>query len=559
MLLSAATAPHHVRWAPSKSTQAEIPTPKVSRCIQTIELEGFHKSSSPPKVPLPGKVPLVLTNSRGAGCAVQGHANDDDAMADDCKLRMDADTSHNVKRVNPSSVNVFFVVSPYGCGICSRSFEEVDSLVSHALSCPWPEPFRCSLCSELCVTWSATWDHLIAHVNRGAAKCPLCEHTFDEHRTNLQSVKQHIRLHHMPIRPFVCNCCESAFTVKSQIYSHSRDCRARTQVVDKYLGSSEKRDLQACVIARHMRVHLNQMQHSRTGEVPVPPAVMRRNAATRYNWSASCEMVTSTLTQAKILTSKVSKCVQGNELEGFQKSSSTLKVPLAGKVPLMPANSRGAGCALQGHAKVNDAKAADCRLEMDAVTSFDVERESPSFGNLCFVVSPYGCGICSRSFEQVDTLISHVVACTWPEPFRCGLCSEVCMTWGATRDHLTAHVDRGTAKCPLCEHSFGKHWTDLAHVKRHIELRHVPIRPFVCNCCEGAFTAKSDIHKHSRECRARTQVGNKYLGSRRKRNLQAHSHLATTVYKCPVCLTTFLDRSVIARHMRIHLNQAQHS
>ncbi|XP_049274399.1 zinc finger protein 808 [Rhipicephalus sanguineus] len=561
---------------PSESTQAEISTPKVSRCIQT-ELEGFHKSSSAPEMPL--AVPLVPTNSRGAGCPVQGHAKVDDAVAGDGRLNMDTNTSRNVKRASPSSVNVFFVVSPYGCGVCSRSFEEIDALVSHALSCPWPEPFQCSLCSELCMTWGATRDHLITHVNRGVAKCPLCERTFGEHWNKQAHVRGHIELHHVPIRPFVCNCCEGAFTTRSTIYTHSRDCRARTQVVDKYLGSSEKCDLQAraplattvfkcsvcltafldrSVIARHMRVHLNQMQHSRTGEVAVPPAVMRCNAATRYNWSASCEMVASTLTQAKILTPKVSRCIQ-TESEGFHKSPPNPKVPLAGKVPLVPTSSRGARCAVQGHAEVDDAMAGDCELKMDANTSFDVETESPSFGNLCFVVSPYGCGVCSRSFEQVDALISHVVACQWPEPFRCGLCLELCMTWGATRDHLVTHVSRGTSKCPLCEHMFREHWTDLAHIKRHIELRHVPIRPFVCNCCEGAFTAKSDIHKHSRECRARMQVVDNYLGSSKKRDLQALGCLSTMVYKCSVCLTTFLDRSLIASHMRIHLNQMQHS
>ncbi|KAH7939201.1 hypothetical protein HPB52_008338 [Rhipicephalus sanguineus] len=197
----------------------------------------------------------------------------------------------------------------------------------------------------------------------------------------------------------------------------------------------------------------------------------------------------------------------------------------------------------------------DCQIKIDAETSYNVKRQNPPSGNVCFVLGPYGCGICSRSFEEVDALFSHAAACPWPEPFQCGLCSKPCTSWGVTRDHLAAHIKRGAEKCPLCGHTFGKHWT----IQRHIQRHHIPIRPFVCNCCEGAFITKSDIHQHSRQCRARTHVIEKYLGSSEKCNSQVHSRLSTTVYKCSVCPSAFLDRLVIARHMRIHLNQVQQS
>ncbi|KAL3210175.1 hypothetical protein MRX96_037344 [Rhipicephalus microplus] len=118
---------------------------------------------------------------------------------------------------------------------------------------------------------------------------------------------------------------------------------------------------------------------------------------------------------------------------------------------------------------------------MTADASCNIKRENPSFGNVCFVVSAYGCGVCSRSFEEVDLLFSHVLVCPWPEPFQCGLCMEPCRSWGATRDHLAAHMKKGTENCPLCGHTFGKQWTILRHIQRH----HMPVKPFVCNCCGG--------------------------------------------------------------------------
>ncbi|KAL3210176.1 hypothetical protein MRX96_037344 [Rhipicephalus microplus] len=169
---------------------------------------------------------------------------------------------------------------------------------------------------------------------------------------------------------------------------------------------------------------------------------------------------------------------------------------------------------------------------MTADASCNIKRENPSFGNVCFVVSAYGCGVCSRSFEEVDLLFSHVLVCPWPEPFQCGLCMEPCRSWGATRDHLAAHMKKGTENCPL--------------------------RSFA-TVVGGAFVGKVDIHQHSRLCRARTQEVERYLGSSEKGDSQARSHLATTVYKCSLCPSRFLDRLVIAKHMRAHLNKVQRS
>ncbi|KAH7939200.1 hypothetical protein HPB52_008337 [Rhipicephalus sanguineus] len=190
---------------------------------------------------------------------------------------------------------------------------------------------------------------------------------------------------------------------------------------------------------------------------------------------------------------------------------------------------------------------------MDTNTLCNVKGENLPTGNVYFVVSPYGCGVCSRSFKEVDALFSHVLACPWPEPFQCSLCSQLCASWGAARDHLAAHIKIGAVKCPLCNHMFGKYLS----IRRHIQRQHVPIRPFVCNCCDGTFITKSEIDQHSRQCRARTHVVDKYMGSSEKCDSQVRSRLATTVYRCSVCPSAFFDRLVIARHMRVHLNQGQ--
>nr|XP_037272631.1 zinc finger protein 814-like isoform X3 [Rhipicephalus microplus] len=277
---------------------------------------------------------------------------------------------------------------------------------------------------------------------------------------------------------------------------------------------------------------------------------MQRNAASCRDQSTSCEVGLSKSIQAELPTPSVSGGTQTNKLRGLQEFSSTPSVSLQNRVPSVSTNSTGAG-----HANVHGTTEGDCRIKMTADPSCNIKRENPSFGNVCFVVSAYGCGVCSRSFEEVDLLFSHVLVCPWPEPFQCGLCMEPCRSWGATRDHLAAHMKKGTENCPLCGHTFGKQWTILRHIQRH----HMPVKPFVCNCCGGAFVGKVDIHQHSRLCRARTQEVERYLGSSEKGDSQARSHLATTVYKCSLCPSRFLDRLVIAKHMRAHLNKVQRS
>lgn len=290
--------------------------------------------------------------------------------------------------------------------------------------------------------------------------------------------------------------------------------------------------------------------------VAVPAAVMQHNAATYHGRSTLSEMGLSKSTQVKITTPNICRRMGTDELEGHHEPSLTPEVPILSKgVFLVPRSSTGASCAVQEHAKVNDATEGDRRIKMDANKSCNVKKDIPPSENVCFVVGPYGCGVCSRSFGEVDALFSHVMACPWPKPSRCGLCLKPCANWGVVRDHLAAHVKIDAVKCPLCGNAFGKYWS----IRRHIQHYHVPFRPFVCNCCDSTFMMKSEISNHSRQCRARTHLVDKYLGSSEKCDSQARSHLATAVYRCSICPSAFLDSSMIARHMRVHLNQVQQS
>lgn len=293
------------------------------------------------------------------------------------------------------------------------------------------------------------------------------------------------------------------------------------------------------------------LRGSPVSEVAVPPAITRRRAATVHKQTTLCETGLPKSILAELLTSEVPTRMQTNELGDFDESSSAPQASMESKVSSVQVNSSGASRAMQGQAKVSDS----CQIKMEADTLHNVKRENTFSANVCLVLSPYGCNICSRSFEEADALFSHVMTCPSPEPLRCALCPELCADWGTARNHVVSHIQKRTPKCPMCGYAFGKQWT----VERHVQMRHLPIRPFVCNCCGNTFSGKSDVYKHSLQCRAKSQEIEQYLASRKKSDTRVHGPVPNTVYKCSVCARAFLDRLVMARHMRVHVNQVQQS
>ncbi|KAH6923746.1 hypothetical protein HPB50_005940 [Hyalomma asiaticum] len=199
----------------SKSTQAEICTRKVSVCAHTDELEHYDEPSPLPKVPLPSKAPPVaLRNSRGSCYAVQKDSKLD-VTEGDCRLGLHTSTTCSEER--ESSVTANF--RGHGRLILPRAG------VPLARAVP---------------VWSVletVQDHLISHIDRTTAKCPLCESVFNG---KYWALMRHVQGQHMPTRPFMCNICGIMSITKQDACKHGRLCRARTQVVDRYLGSSGK-------------------------------------------------------------------------------------------------------------------------------------------------------------------------------------------------------------------------------------------------------------------------------------------------------------------------------
>ncbi|XP_075531191.1 uncharacterized protein LOC142564179 isoform X1 [Dermacentor variabilis] len=210
----------------SKSTQTELFTLKVSRWTQSDDLEESCCASPLLELPLPKKAVLLLpSNSRRTSNGVQQDAEVDNITKEDYILGMDADTALRKHTESSPIVNAGSAVIAYACTFCSLKFEELEALTSHVLTCPWPEPFQCVLCSQTCADWTATLGHLTSHLDSALAKCPFCEYIFDGRSS---TIMRHMQRLHVRVKAFMCNFCRATFVNKHDILAHSRRrCRAR--------------------------------------------------------------------------------------------------------------------------------------------------------------------------------------------------------------------------------------------------------------------------------------------------------------------------------------------
>ncbi|XP_054933620.1 uncharacterized protein [Dermacentor andersoni] len=578
----------------SKSTQAELFTLKVSRWTQSNDLEESYSTS--PLLEQPSKaMPLVLSNSRRSDHGVLQEANVDGVIEGDSRFSADTGAARSEERASSLTVNAGSPFVAYSCRLCSLKFSELDALASHVKTCPWPEPFQCSLCLQTCLDWSATRRHLASHINRATPKCPFCEQSLD---CRSWTIMRHMQRHHVHVKAFMCNFCWGTFVMKQDILTHTRRCRARVIELDKCLSSTKKCNSQAHIyphlykcsiclvtfadvsaVASHMQVHVNEMQHSQadrviekdpsdcSGQQSVATGstkVMQGDASTQCDFRTDIAVKSmladgiSKATEAELCTPKISKWTQSEDLKVCNDESSLLELTLPNEgMPLVLRNSRRTSSGMLEHSELDYVAGGDCVLKVTTNPPCSEERQGSATVNAGSVVTAYACGLCSRKFQGLDSLTCHVLTCLWPEPFQCSLCSRRCVNWSVARDHLlTSHVNRATAKCQFCKQPLNLR-TDC--IVTHMLRLHVGVKLFMCNLCKATFYGRHSLLLHLRrrhECGMTHECDWCASSFADKRDLQAHilQHLSAWPYKCHICLATFVEKSDIASHMRDHKN-----
>ncbi|XP_041470240.1 uncharacterized protein LOC121419844 [Lytechinus variegatus] len=192
-----------------------------------------------------------------------------------------------------------------------------------------------------------------------------------------------------------------------------------------------------------------------------------------------------------------------------------------------------------------------CRHCSRMYSSFSMMRvhEKEMHGGEC----RYKCQYCPKQFMERSRYESHLQKHNTDKIFKCTECPRSFASESALRNHQGEHTGLKPFKCPLCGKGFARHEFVNAHIRRlHqvVELKHP------CKQCNKRFATSWDLKKHERrhagyrpfKCEI---CGNAFTA---KHSLQCHMqavHEKLKPYRCDICGKC----SSLSHHHNAHLLQ----
>ena len=143
-------------------------------------------------------------------------------------------------------------------------------------------------------------------------------------------------------------------------------------------------------------------------------------------------------------------------------------------------------------------------------------------------VKNFGCNFCTKTFNRLGRIISHVRIHTGEKPFKCKICKKRFNQTPNLNRHVLIHAGKRPFSCRVC----GKSFTQNANLKRHLQV-HTGEKPFECKICKKRFTRKTGLKDHLR------------------------THTGEQPFSCQVCGKSFKYISNLKRHLRqVHTPKA---
>lgn len=136
----------------------------------------------------------------------------------------------------------------------------------------------------------------------------------------------------------------------------------------------------------------------------------------------------------------------------------------------------------------------------------------------------YKCTLCPKSYKTDDNLKKHVDSKHLGlKPFECTICDKKFTQKGSLTTHLKKKHSNNPNKykCPQCDKSYA----DDYNVQRHVNAKHSKIK-YKCSLCVKEFTRQTGLKKHIDEV-----------------------HKGLKLYKCTECDETFSQRSNMRKHV----------
>ncbi|KAK7868291.1 hypothetical protein R5R35_013883 [Gryllus longicercus] len=170
---------------------------------------------------------------------------------------------------------------------------------------------------------------------------------------------------------------------------------------------------------------------------------------------------------------------------------------------------------------------------------------------------PFQCYSCHRNFSRLDKLHMHQRIHTGVKRYRCEVCDYAAHDSGSLRKHMRIHNDERPYKCQMCSYRS----RDSSQLTVHLRT-HTGDNPFVCTFenCTSAFKTSSDLKRHSRTHTGEKPFSCSYCQYKCaiKSNLRVHvrlTHSDTKSISCNKCIYVASTKREFKEHEKSHAGE----
>ncbi|CAH0730173.1 unnamed protein product, partial [Brenthis ino] len=425
------------------------------------------------------------------------------------------------------------VVGEFKCDQCDKVFDNAQKKNQHfrAVHIHAYKLNRCGYCNEKFAGYRTKAEHLrIVHgVGCETAQCQACEKSF----CNKDSLRKHIKRHHLMENQHHCTLCEMTFFAKKNLaehmVTHTKTRSFQCKVCFKRYGRQH-------TLREHMRIHNNDRRFKceHCGMAFVQKCSWRRHMQTKHDEPSlrRCQ-----IHRNEDFKREEPALKKGGELEKHKINMREILLN-SNATPIRCRGVFGYNCCFCTQQFPEPADLKKHTLEIhDEKTKINFMKGKDLFKfHAKLDITDLKCNLCNSSINTVEELVRHL-----KEEHKKTVFMDI------KNQVLPFKFDNERLRCFICMNVYHKFKSLLEHMNMHC-------RNYICEVCSAGFVNRAILAQHSK-CHKLGTFNCDYCPKifdtfRKKRSHEkcVHTH-STTLNKCGYCYEKFRDYRKKERHL----------